>query len=147
MKADAKIGREVMSALSTFYENYSKRDLESLLKLLGSDPDVIILGTGTDEKRIGLNDISTQIQRDWRQSEASTVEFVWYLVSIAGSVAWVTADRLTHRTIAGHTKTSPSRLTSVLEKSGDKWLIMQLHHSNPDPGQMNGKSFSSYDKY
>ena len=49
-------------------------------------------GTGADEKRIGLGEIRTQVERDWAQSESASMVFDWTSVSAVGPVAWVAID-------------------------------------------------------
>ena len=141
MKADAQTESAVMSVLERFAENYAKRDLEALLALYAPDSDVIMYGTGADEKRVGLAEIKAQVERDWSQSDATSITYNWTSVSAAGSVAWVAADMTFQVQIGGQKLTLVGRLTSVLENRGSEWLMVQGHYSLPATAQAEGESF------
>ncbi len=76
MKADAKTEVAVMSTLNRFFEGYVSRDMDSALSFLAPDPDLVYIGTGVDEKRLGLNEVRVQFERDWAQTEAVSSEAV-----------------------------------------------------------------------
>ncbi len=141
MKADAKTEADVMNTLNKFASAYGQRNMDNLLALLSPDTDVVVTGTGIDEKRIGLSEIKLQIERDWSQSEALSMEIEPRLVSKAGKVAWVTADLAFHVEAGGQKTSIQARLTVVLEQRGKHWLIAQWHSSLPAAGQMEGSSF------
>ena len=141
MKADRKTEAEVVAALNKLSEGYTRRDMNGLLALLAPDPDVFIFGTGADERRVGLAEIRAQFERDWSQSEAASLQWGERSVSAAGAVAWVATDATFNVKAAGQEITLPGRMTCVLEKRGDKWLILQAHLSMPLAGQAEGESF------
>ena len=88
MKADAQTEAAVKDVLDRFAENDAKRDLEGVMALFAPDPDVVMYGTGADEKRVGPAEIRAQVERDWSQSEATSITYGWISVSSAGSAAW-----------------------------------------------------------
>ena len=141
MRADTQTEAAVKSMLNKFSETYTKRDLDGLVALFVPDSDVVVIGTGADEKRVGIDEVIVQAKRDWGQSDAASIEFEWSLVSAAGPVAWV-ATEASVRLKAGEQEMSlPARLTAVLERRGDKWLFAQAHLSFPAAGQVEGESF------
>ena len=141
MKADAKTQAEVVEVLNRFAEGNAKRDWNTIRPIFASDPDVVLVGTGKDEKRIGLNEIKTQAERDWAQSESAEISFGWTSVSASGNVAWVASDATIRAKAGGQEIALTGRLTAVLERRGGKWLIVQLHFSLPAGGQAEGESF------
>lgn len=141
MKADAQTEAAVMAVLERFAENYTKRDLEGNLALFAPDSDVVLYGTGADEKRVGLDEIKAQIERDWSQSDATSLTYEWTSVSAADSVAWVAADVTFKAKIGEQELTLDGRLTIVLENRAGKWLIVQGHFSLPVAEQAEGESF------
>lgn len=141
MKADAQTAAAVMATLEQFKQAYEHRDLERLVALFAPDPDVVLFGTGADEKRVGVSEIRAQAERDWAQSEAFSLEWCWSSVSAAGSVAWVAVDGVGHVTASGQQIHLPLRLSAVLEHRGASWLWMQAHASLPAPEQAAGESF------
>lgn len=135
MKADIATEKAVRVVLDKFAESYARRDLKSAMSLIAPDADVVIYGTGADEKRIGSEAIKAQFERDWSQIEDPALEYNWTSISAAGNVAWVAIDAVFKAKIEGKNMKFPSRITKVLEKRGDSWLIVQGHFSFPDQSQ------------
>ena len=142
MKADAKTEAAVMDVAKQCFEAFVNRDLDGFLSFFASDPDVVLIGTGRDEKCIGLAEIRAILERAFTQFEEASVKFGWHSVSAAGLVAWVAADVILHVKTSGQEISEHLRLTVVLEHRGDKWLIVQWHDSLPAAGQKEGEAFS-----
>lgn len=141
MKADEVTEAAVKAALEKVAESYAKRDMTLLRAAFAPDPDVVMYGTGVDEKRVGLSEIQAQAERDWSQTDAATITYRWTLISAAGSVAWAATDAAFKLKAGGQEMTLPARITFVFEKRGEDWLIMQAHFSFPTTGQEEGESF------
>jgi ketosteroid isomerase-like protein len=141
MQADAQTQAAVMATLEQFKHAYEQRDLQGLLALFAPDSDVVLVGTGADERRVGLAEIRAQAERDWAQAEAFAVEWGGTWVSAAGPVAWVTAEAVGRVRAGGQEMELPLRLTVVLEQRGGRWLWMQVHTSVPATGQAEGESY------
>lgn len=141
MKADAQTEAAVMAVLEHYTQAYEHRDMMELLANFAPDPDVLIIGTGADEKRVGLAEIRKQAERDWAQSEAASFEWGWSSVSAAGSVAWLAAEAVVAAQVGGQAVHLPIRFTAVLEQRGDTWLWVQMHASFPAQEQAAGESF------
>lgn len=141
MKADPKIEAAVMLVVSQFVEAFNTHDVNSGLELFAPDPDVVFIGTGGDEKCIGLAEIKAELERAFAQSEQSLIKIGWYSVSSAGSVAWGVADAVIHAKVSGQEIRFPVRLTTVLEQRSGRWFIVQSHASVPAAGQKEGESW------
>ncbi len=141
MKADSRITAEVTAVLENLATAYAKRDITTLLANFAPDPDVVMYGTGADEKRVGLAEIKAQAERDWAQAEAAAIKQDTVSVSAAGSVAWAAVDGAFEVMAGGQEMAVPARITYTLEKRGDKWLVVQAHFSVPMAGQEEGESF------
>ena len=141
MKADSMTETAVKAVLDKVAEGYAKRDPALLLSAFAPDPDVVMYGTGADEKRIGQAEIQAQAERDWSQAESAAVTYEWVSVSAAGSVAWAATDASFNLKADGQQMSLPARITFVLEKRGEQWLIVQAHFSFPAAGQGEGESF------
>ncbi|MGV8077509.1 MAG: nuclear transport factor 2 family protein [Methanosarcina sp.] len=135
MKADDATEKAVKSVLEKFAESYAKRDLNSAMSLIAPDADVVMYGTGADEKRIGPKEIKAQFERDLSQIEDPALEYKWTSISASGNVAWIAIDAVFKAKVDGKNMRFPSRITEVLEKRGDTWLIVQGHFSFPDQSQ------------
>ena len=141
MKADARTEAAVMSTLRKLFEGYESRDMDSVLSCHAPDPDLVAIGTGVDEKSLGLNEVRVHLERDLAQSEAVSIELGWSRVSAAGSVAWVAGDAIIHAKVSGQEISFPGRFTAVLEQRKGRWFIMQRHFSMPASEQAEGESF------
>jgi ketosteroid isomerase-like protein len=139
MKADNQTYTEVKAALDDLADSYVRRDIKRLLARFVPDDDVLMYGTGADEKRIGLNAIRAQAERDWAQTDAAAFVFQTPTISGAGNVAWAYAD-LSFEVEAGGQKIAfPGRFTGVFEKRNGVWLVVQAHFSLP-AAQAEGES-------
>lgn len=141
MKANPKIEMAVMEVVERCFKAFASRDISAFLACFASDPDMVAIGTGRDEKCIGLTELKAAAERAFAQSEDSTVSFGWHSVSSAESVAWVAAD-ITFRVKTEDREISlPLRETAVLERRENKWLILQSHDSLPAAGQKEGEAW------
>ena len=141
MKADTKTEAEVMNVISQSMEAFVRRDLDALLSLYAHDPDLVVIGTGKDEKRTGFDEVKSLFERDLTQFNDASFRFGWHSVSAAGPVAWVAADLILDLETGGHEVSLQVRLTNVLEKRAGRWLIVQEHGSVPAAGQEEGEAF------
>jgi len=141
MKADPKTVTGVMNVMNQFAEAFAKRDLDAALSLFAPDPDVVFIGTGGDEKCIGLDEIKTLFVRDFSQFKDASLKIGWHSVSAAGSVAWVVADLILRANTGSREINLQARSTAVLARRGDRWLIVQSHSSLPAAGQKEGEAF------
>ena len=132
MKADDITKKEVMAVICKFVEAYSKRDINNLLSIIAIDEDITVFGLEPDEKCIGIDKIKSQLERDWYQTNISSIEFTWISISSAGLLAWVASEALMKIKANGTSVILPSRITSVLEKRDGKWLVVQAHFSVPE---------------
>ena len=64
-----------MAVLNKLNEACAKRDMDGVLECYAPDTDLVVLGTGADEKNIGIDQLKAQAKRDYLQSEAAYMEF------------------------------------------------------------------------
>ncbi len=131
MQAAQQTVTEIQSVLDKFREGYGNKNIDMLLSLFDPDPDVLVIGTGEDEKRSGLAEIKIQFERDFCQSEQLTVEFKNVSVSQQDSVCWIAADTHVYFSAQGEDMHVSLRFTAVLTHRGNKWLFVQTHFSLP----------------
>jgi ketosteroid isomerase-like protein len=143
MKADSTTYKDVKATLDNWADSYAKRDIKRLLSCIAPDLDVVMYGTGIDEKRISLTQIQAQAERDWSQTDTASFDLDEPLISAAGSIAWAAADANFRVEMGGQAMAFPARFTGVFEKRGDKWLVVQAHFSLPAMGQDEGNSVPS----
>lgn len=141
MKADSRTEGEVKATLQKLTDSFRNRDLKAFSECFAPDADVVLYGTGADEKRIGPEEIRTQVERDWAQSESAAMLFDWTSVSAAGSVAWVAIDGAFKFRADGQDGTIPVRVSIVMEKRDGRWLIVHAHFSTRAGAQEEGQSY------
>ncbi len=126
-----------------FAEAYARRDLQAVLSLFADDRDVVFIGTGRDERRVGLAEVREHIKRNLDQSRALFFRFDWVRAASAGPVAWVAAEGVMQAELTRSEIDVPVRFTGVLEIIHGEWLLVQAHLSTPAAGQEVGESFPS----
>jgi ketosteroid isomerase-like protein len=131
----------VMDVMNKMTDAYTKRDTSAFLSYIDPAANVVMFGTGADEKRVGIDQIKAQLIRDWSQSTAATMKYTWTLFGSSGNVAWVAADVAFHVEAGDQKMDMPARVTYVFEKHGEKWLLEQAHFSFAAPAQEPGQSF------
>ena len=134
MKADSKTETAVMNVVRKWFEAFAKGDIVGVLAFVAQDPGVVVIGTGKEDKCIGLTELKTAAERAFAETKGASVKIGWHSVSTASSLAWVAADV----TFQGKTSKGdiylPLRYTGILEQRGNKWLIVQSHDSLPTAG-------------
>jgi ketosteroid isomerase-like protein len=141
MKADQETQTEVTKVFKGMFEAYKKQDLKGVLSFWASDPDITVIGSGSDEKNIGTDRFVEQLKRDWAQGEVQTIGVKNFAVSAAGDVAWLSADIIFHGKTANDEFDLPARLTGVMEKKYGRWMWVQMHISSPNNMQEQGQSY------
>lgn len=143
MKADETTTAAILGAFRGFMAAYEAKDVEGVMAHIAPDDDVVIIGTGADEKRIGREQARVQVQRDHDQADKIALRLSDPLVSARGEVAWLTGDVAFDGVADGEGFSIPGRLTAVFEKRGDDWLLMNGHFSAPMTDQPEGSSLPS----
>ena len=83
MQASSQTQAAVEATLSQWADAYSKRDLDRTLALIAPDDDVVGIGTGQDEWRVGPEEFKAQVERDFSQAETLSVVYEPLVVSMA----------------------------------------------------------------
>jgi ketosteroid isomerase-like protein len=136
---ETKLG--VLSTLDKIAEAFEERDLDKMMSLFSTDEDMVVIGTGADEKRIGKSEVRSLFKRDWSQSEASSIGYNWKSISAEGKFAWAAVEATVYARIGSREIHLPSRLTIIMKKSGKEWLIVHWHASLPASGQETGEAW------
>jgi uncharacterized protein (TIGR02246 family) len=141
MQASPSTQAAVQATLQQWKDAYSRRDVDGALAVMAPDADVVGIGTGPDEWRVGPEEFKAQLERDFAQSEALSVDYEPLVVSEAGPVAWVAGRARVRARVEGQELTLAGRFTAVLEQRQGRWLLVQTHFSLPAAEQAEGQSF------
>lgn len=136
MGADAKT--EVTEVFETWMKAYEDRDVEKVLACY--TPDAVYIGTGEDEKMLGVDEMREGFERAFAQCDSMDVEIGWTSVSSHGEVAWLVAECLFRIDTGGPELWLHGRVTAVLVKRDGRWLVAHSHTSTPHTGS-GGQSF------
>jgi ketosteroid isomerase-like protein len=129
MKADATTEAAVKAVLDRLADVYVTRDVALLRSVFAMDPDVVMYSPGA-QRSVGSTAIVAKAESDWSRSEAASLTYGWTAVSAAGPVAWAATDADFTVRAGGRETTTPVRITFVLEKRGDSWLVVHAHYSS-----------------
>ena len=132
----------VIGALNEMMIDFEERNLDAAMSHFAPSATLSMFGTGADEKRVGLDDIRAQLERDWSQSASLTFNLDWNLVGISGRVAWIASDITIQFAVPGQPEMAfPARMTNVLQDYDGRWLIEHSHLSVAAASQQEGESF------
>jgi len=132
MKAEPSMETEVRSTLDQLFELFKKGDFEELIKIFSADPEVTLIGTRSDAKYIGIENIRAHFkQTSDLTAKLTEVNYGSLLVSGTGSIAWVSGDMEFKFTTPDETMKVFARFTAVFQNQDNMWKIAQLHFSMP----------------
>ena len=144
MICEENIELEVMGMLKKYAKAYADKDIDTMMDLFIDDPNVVAIGTGTDEWLHGRKELKEGFKRDFAQADNIQVKFEKVTVQYAGNVAWLSALMTMYAVISGKEVLLSGRLSMVLQNKKDKWLFTHLHFSLPANQQEVGHSFPEW---
>ena len=121
---------ELIEVLDQFCSGFASRDADAVLSVCALEPDLIVV-TSEEPLLRGPDELRGFLDR--YVGGDTTYSWEWYRhdVSIAGSLAWLLAEgsetAASEEGVARH----PYRMTMVLERRDDRWLVRQVHGSSP----------------
>ena len=121
---------ELIQVLDQFCSGFASRDADAVLSVCALEPDLIVV-TSEEPLLRGPDELRGFLAR--YVGGDTTYSWEWYRhdVSIAGSLAWLLAEgsetAASEEGVARH----PYRMTMVLERRADRWLVRQVHGSSP----------------
>jgi SnoaL-like domain len=94
MKASPRTQAAVQATLQQWKDAYSRRNLDGALAVIAPDDDVLGIGTGPDEWRVGPEAFKAQLERDFAQSEACRLTMSrWWCRRLARWPGWPVGRR------------------------------------------------------
>ncbi len=111
-----------------------KQDLDLVKEIWASSPDIVVIGTNSDEKIIGWEEIRSTLQRQFVSFEETYISIHNQIIEVneTGNTAWFSEIVNYNYIYQGEAKQFEGlRFTGVLEKINDEWYIVQSHMSIP----------------
>ena len=135
---------DALAAYDKFFASFTTGNQVELAALFA--PDALFYGTGSVEvvtARDGIVSYFTGALSGAR-GEVRAKQFESSALVLSDSVVAIAGKWQSERTLEGKMETAgPSRVTVVMQKRGDNWLIVQFHNSptpKPAPATLTGGS-------
>ena len=124
---------DALAAYDSFFASFTTGNQEQLAALFA--PDALFYGTGSTEVVTSREGVVAYFSAALAATRGDTkaTSFERKALVLSDSVVAISGKWQSERTLEGKMVTAgPSRVTVVLQKRGDKWLIVQFHNS-PTP--------------
>jgi uncharacterized protein (TIGR02246 family) len=131
----SKPGAEEARALLTAHDKaLNDKNMDALLATFSADPDTVVLGTGTEERWVGAENIKAAYTEMFKDYDAGTLNANcdWKTGGIDndGTMAWVAASCTCKDSLKGKAREYKLNVSATAEKQDGKWKFVALHMSN-----------------
>jgi uncharacterized protein (TIGR02246 family) len=128
---DGSAARPAMrNLLERLNQGFARHDVEQVLGLFSPDPDIMFIGSEADETATGPMQLRTLLEELFARPE--TYQWHWgeARARVTGQFAWLATEAVL--IVEGpENQQLPYRITLVLQRRGDRWLIAHYHGSEP----------------
>jgi ketosteroid isomerase-like protein len=135
LQAEKAAVKQTVDQFETMLEN---DDVSMLESMMAHDNDMVNFGTDASERWVGWDQLKSSVEAQFAAFESTrlTVKDQSIRVHPSGRVAWF-SEVVDWAVVSGGKpiEIPGSRLTGVLEKRNDRWVIVQFHASVPVSGQ------------
>ncbi len=111
-----------------------KQDIDLVQEIWAPEPDIVVIGTNSDEKLIGWEAIRGVLQRQFDSFQDTYISVHDQVIEMneTGNTAWFSEILNYNYIYQGDAKQYEGlRFTGVLERSNGDWFIVQSHMSIP----------------
>lgn len=131
----AKEKENVALVLENYVLASERQDLELVKDIWAGEPDIVVFGTGSNEKLVGWDAIRDAFKRQFNASQETYIAVSDQKINIndTGNTAWFSEIINYNYVYHGEArKYEGLRFTGVLEKRDGDWKIVQSHMSIPE---------------
>ena len=130
LKPDTKIETELIEILESFCSAFADRDADAAMRLFAPDADLVVVTSEAPLLR-GPSELRSFLDR--YGEGPITYSWIWdrHDVSVAGPVAWLLAEGTETAATGDGQEQHPYRMTMVIERREDRWLLVHVHGSSP----------------
>ena len=121
---------EVIGVLERFCSAFADRDADAVIRVFAPDADVVVV-TSEEPLLRGLVELRRFLDDYVVGPTTYSWEWVRHDVSVGGSVAWLLAEGTETAATKDSLEQHAYRMTMVLERREDHWLVRQVHGSSP----------------
>jgi len=130
VKPDTANEAELIEVLERFCSGFASRDAEAVMGLFAPHPDLVVV-TSEESLLRGTVELRRFLNRYVEGPRTYSWEWDRHEVSTAGSVAWLLAEGTETAASEDRVEQHAYRMTMVLERREDRWLLRQVHGSSP----------------
>jgi uncharacterized protein (TIGR02246 family) len=129
---DERTESEVIAVLERFCSGFAERDAEAVMGLFGADPDRNLVVVTSEQWLLrGPQELREFLGRYVEGTTTYSWKWDRQDVSGAGQTAWLLAEGTETAATGNRLEQHPYRMTLVLERRDDGWVLRQVHGSSP----------------
>jgi ketosteroid isomerase-like protein len=125
---------EIHAVLAQHDKVLSDKNLDALMDTFSSDPNTVVLGTGTEERWVGPQEIRAAYTEIFKDYDPGTLQAKcdWKTGNSddAGTMAWLAAICGAKDSMQGKTRDYKLNVSATVQKQDGKWRFVMLHMSN-----------------
>lgn len=125
---------EIREVLAVHDKALSDKNLDALLGTFSTDPKTVVLGTGTEERWIGPQEIRAAYTEMFKDYDPGTLQTNcdWKTggADDAGTMAWLAASCNAKDSLQGKPREYKLNVSGTVAKQDGKWRFVVLHMSN-----------------
>jgi ketosteroid isomerase-like protein len=126
---------EIRAVLAAHDKALNEKNLDAVMATFSTDPKTVVLGTGTEERWMGPQEIRaayTEIFKDYDPGTLVTDCSEWKAggADEAGTMAWLAATCDCKDSLKGKSRDYKMNVSGTVEKQNNKWVFVSLHMSN-----------------
>ena len=123
---------ELIAVLERFCSGFAERDADAVMGLFGADPDPDLVVVTSEEWLLrGPHKLRAFLDRYVEGTTIYSWKWDRHDVSGAGETAWLLAEGTETVATGDHLEQHPYRMTLVLERRDEGWVLRQVHGSSP----------------
>lgn len=125
---------DVRALLADHDKALNEKNLDALMATFSSNPNTVVLGTGSEERWVGAQEIRGAYTEIFKDYDPNTVQATcdWKTggADDAGTMAWMAAICACKDSFQGKVREYKLNVTATVEKEDGKWRFVSLHMSN-----------------
>jgi hypothetical protein len=125
---------EIRTLLQQHDKALSEKNIDNLLATFSSQPNTVVLGTGSEEKWVGQSEIKAAYTEMFKDYDPGTMDCScdWRTggADEGKTMAWMAAICPCKDSLKGKTREYKLNVTATVEKQNGAWKFVSLHMSN-----------------
>ncbi|MFV0422195.1 nuclear transport factor 2 family protein [Oleidesulfovibrio sp.] len=120
-----------MDRVEHFLSVYTARDVEGVVACYADSESIAAIGTDRVQNYVGREAIRKGMADDFLSFDKAEIDIVWHNAGEDGNTAWVVAACRALFALEQEEVHVAIRLSAVLKRYENDWLLLQTHFSFP----------------